>query len=145
LAGEVDGFVNALRHLQDVRAGRANGRTFEDGRRRLQNPRLNTTYAGERQRALLSRTIDLREELANLLPAVIEAAIELELAETELAVVEEGIESLNAVGQFRETTGLYPEAAKVVDDLYARYRVDRWNWAGVDDARLERLARILRP
>jgi hypothetical protein len=75
-------FTDHLRQLQDVMAGRAKGKSFEDARRRLQNLKLKTTYVAERQRALAACRIELRRDLAAWLPRLIAAAAELEFVET---------------------------------------------------------------
>jgi hypothetical protein len=136
-------FTERLRQLQDVMAGRAEGKSFEDARRRLQNPELKTTYVAERQRALTARRIDLRRELAEWLPKLIAAAAELEFVETELAAVDARIEELTKVLPTWRETGLYPAAAVAVDRLHEEYGVTHWQWARADDDELRRIAHIL--
>jgi hypothetical protein len=137
-------FSTLYRELEDVMTGPGRKRTQEDARRRLQNPRLRTTYVAERHRALVSRRIDLCEVIAAHLRPAVSSAVELEVVEIELAAVEARIEELNAVRPAKERTGLYPQAAGAVDRLYEEHGVDRWHWGRAGHAQLKRIAEILR-
>jgi hypothetical protein len=144
LERRVEGFTDQLRQLQDIMAERASGKSLLDARRRLQNPELNTTYVAERQRALTARRIELRRVLAEWLPRLIAAAVELEFVETELAAADARIEELDKVLRGRKETGLYPAAATAVDRLHEDYGVTHWQWARADHDELRRIAQILR-
>jgi hypothetical protein len=142
LESEVEGFTDLLRQLKEARIGLGKY-NYEEARRRLQNPRLDTTYVAERHGALVDRRMVRLEELAEFLPQMILAAIELEVVETELAAVEARIEELKAGWLTKEQTSIYPEAAAVVNRLFEERRVHRWHWSRVDDDKLERIASIL--
>jgi predicted transcriptional regulator len=143
LERHLDAFTDRLHQLQDVMAGRAKGKSFEDARRRLQNPELKTTYVAERQRALTARRIALRAELKEWLPRLIATAAELEFVDTELAAVDARIEELQKVLPAWRETGLYPAAAVAVDRLHEDYGVTHWQWARAGDNELRRIAYIL--
>jgi hypothetical protein len=84
------------RQLREVMIRADFQRTREEARRRLQNPRLRTTYVAERYRALCATQIDLVEEIYKTLPQLILFILEQELVEAELAAVTDfGIRSLN--------------------------------------------------
>jgi hypothetical protein len=141
---KVSEFADLHRQLIDVMAGRAAKRKHEDARRRLQNPMLRTTYVAERQRALIARRLELNEELARHLPPAVAAAVELEIVDVELAAVNAKVEELNAARPAKASTGLFPQAAAVVERLYEQHEIDRWHWASASEDELAEIAKVLR-
>lgn len=144
LDGEIVELVEHISELMKKMAGFLPDHTGDDARRRLQNPRLRTTYVSERIRALTAKSIDLREELADKMREIIEPALKLEVVEAELdaAVALRG--ELESVDVTREATGLYPAVAVAADYLHEQYRVTHWHWANAGPDRLKQVAEILR-
>lgn len=144
LGDEVHQLVEHIGHLKEQMAGFRRDPTGDDARRRLQNPRLRTTYVDERIKALTATTISLREELTKKMESVLKPALKLEMAEAELAAATALRAELDLVRIAKEATGLYPAVAVAADHLFERYRVTHWHWANASPDSLRAIAELLR-
>jgi hypothetical protein len=144
LDGEVVELVEHISDLMKRMAGLLPDHTGSDARRRLQNPRLRTTYVNERIKALTAKSIDLREELGEKMKEIIEPALKLELVEAELAAAVALRAELDAVRITKEATGLYPAVAAAADYLHQQFGVTHWHWANAGPDRMKLVAKVLR-
>lgn len=144
LSDELHQLVEDIGHLKEQMAGFRPDPTGDDARRRLQNPRLRTTYVDERIRALTAATICMREDLSKKMQDVIKPALKLELAEAELAAALALRAELDLVRVAREATGLYPAVASAADYLFDQHRVTHWHWSNASPECLRAIAAILR-
>jgi hypothetical protein len=143
LGVEIANVEAQIRRFKEIMADLHPDANGEDARRRLQNPRLRTTYLDDRMQALTVKSIEIREQLVRSLPALVEAAIKLELIEAELDAAKAlRAEQRSAVSE-REATGLFPAVARQAEYLWSRYRVKHWHWAAADQDQLKRIAEIL--
>ena len=144
LGDDVHDLVEHIGHLKEQMAGFRPDRTGDDARRRLQNPRLRTTYLDERIMALSSKSIDLRVQIAALLRPLIEPVLKLEVAEAELAVARARRSELQAKTDAKAATGLFPAVAVAADWLHEQYHVTHWHWGAAGPDELKLIAEILR-
>lgn len=144
LDGELHELVDHVGDLMKKMAGLLPDHTGDDARRRLQNPRLRTSYGKERIKALTAKSIDLREELAGKMKEIIEPALKLELVEAELAATAALRAELDSVDITKKATGLYPAVAVAADYLHEQYHVTHWHWANAGPDRLKLVAEVLR-
>ena len=143
LGAEVADVEAQIRRLKETMADRHADASREDARRRLQNPRLRTTYLDDRVKALTVKSIEIREQLVGSLPALVEAAVKLELIEAELDTAKALRAEQKAAVSEREATGLFPAVARQADYLWDRYRVTHWHWTAAGQEQLEQIAEIL--
>ena len=133
-----------IRRLKETKAGLHPDESSEDARRRLQNPRLRTTYLDDRIRALTAKSLEIREQLTGALPALVALAVKLELIEAERnAAIALRLEQ-QAAASARKATGLFPAVAKQAEFLWSQHRVEHWHWAVADLGQLKQIADILR-
>jgi hypothetical protein len=143
LGAEIADVEAQIRRFKETMADLHSDASGEDARRRLQNPRLRTTYLDDRMQALTVKSIEIREQLARSLPALVEAAVKLELIEAELDAAKSLRAEQQAAVSEREATGLFPAVARQAEYLWSRYRVKHWHWAAADQGQLKRIAEIL--
>jgi hypothetical protein len=144
LEQEIGDGIRLMAELKQQRAGLKHGPTWDDGRRRLQNPRFRTTYPDERIRVLQARSMDLREEIGGVMRGVIKSALKLEITEAELRAAKVLKAEIDAANAIEETTGCHPETLKAIKSLQGQYRIAWTHWAAADPATLKRIAEILR-
>lgn len=144
LDGELHELVDHIGDLTKKMAGLLDDHTGDDARRRLQNPRLRTSYGKERVKALTAKSIDLREELAGKIKEILEPALKLELVEAELVATVALRREMDSVAITKKATGLYPAVAVAADYLHEQYGVTHWHWASAGPDRLKLVAEVLR-
>lgn len=139
-------FREVLVHIRECKghvAGLCCGPSNEDGRRRLHNAKLKTTYFADVRRGLTALSLRYRAELAKQLPELMELALKLEESEIHLAEAYRLERELIDQKQEQKKTGLYPNVAAAADILFDKHRVTHWHWSAADDQQLARIAAIL--
>jgi hypothetical protein len=135
--------------LADIRrykghvAGLCSGPSNEDGRRRLHNPELKTTYVASSIAALRAMSLKYRREVVSQIPAIMELALKLEQAELHLVEALQVEALMKADRSHYEETGLFPAVADAADVLFQKHRVTHWHWSAASDDQLGRIAAIL--
>lgn len=151
LLGTIAGLVGEdyVCTLADIRrysghvAGLCSGSSNEDGRRRLHNPELKTTYVAASITALRAMSLKYRREVVEQLPAVVECTLKLQQAEIHLKEALEVEELMKADRRHYDETGLFPAVAAAADVLFQKHRVTHWHWSAASDDQLARIAAIL--
>lgn len=110
---------------------------------RLGDPRLRTTYPDERRRALTKRLLQYGDELAALLPKVVELAIKRELAQVEITEERRRDRDYADANHARAELGVYVEVVETINALYEDYGVTRRHYPCLSDEDVRDIAAII--
>lgn len=123
LAEDMSVAMRAVRHLQTQHAGQHPGQSAEDARRRLQNPKLKTTYPTNAARSLIAMRLELVDEIAERAQALFAPLVKLEIIDAELAATRDTLVEVERVREVHRATGVYSGSADFLSRLLVNYNV----------------------
>jgi len=97
---EISALTDRSKHLREQRASLHPNESCEDARRRLQNPRMLTSYPQDRARALIFKRFELRAEVAERKQKLCDSMTKLEIVNAELEPVRETMLGLEKLREF---------------------------------------------
>lgn len=119
----------AIAQLKVMRVGKNGLRRSEDARRRLENPKLMTSYPFDRARALLAERLYLVETINSHLQKAIGPQIRLQMVDAELHAVAEVLAEIRDARAVHRETGLYAGSANFISRLKLRFDI---GWHDLD-------------
>lgn len=123
LAEDMSVAMRAVRHLQEQHAGQHPCQSPEDARRRLQNPKLKTTYPRNAARSLIAMRLELVDEIAERVQALFAPLMKLEIIDAELAATRDTLVEVERVREVHRATGVYSGSADFLSRLFVNHDV----------------------
>lgn len=123
LAEDMSVAMRAVRHLQEQHAGQHPGQSPEDARRRLQNPKLKTTYPTNAARSLIAMRLELVDEIAERVQALFAPLMKLEIIDAEMAATRDTLVEVERVREVHRATGVYSGSADFLSRLLVNHNV----------------------
>lgn len=146
--GDPDGLVQeateAVWALKEQQAGFRRGRTHDDGRRRLQNPRLKTPLARDVITGLTAKRLQLLETITSELRSCLPKIIELAYVEAELSAATALQAELDAERNHRAQGGIFKETRDFLALLNEQFGITHWHYSVMTTEDLQKIAAILR-
>lgn len=124
LSSELGLLMDRIEHLKEQRASLHPGQSSEDARRRLQSPKLDTSYPFKRARALLAKRLKLVEEITALVQHMFPPLAKLQLVDAELEATREVLVDIEAVRDRYRATGMWGGSFDFLTRLHNNHRID---------------------
>ena len=141
---EVADLLDTVQRLYQERAGMREGPTSDNARRRLQHHRLRTPYLSHCIGVLRTKSVDLQEEIADRMTALVKPMIKLELVRAELDVALALEAQLEAERATRANDEVHPAIAEFAEILFTHYGVTRWHLAAATPDQVCEVAQVFR-
>lgn len=140
--GSGDGFITVITDLKALRTG--TGPESEKARRQLASPSLSTTSPSNIRAGLHAKLVADRRAMAEPLLLVMQKAAEIELGEIALEVLDRADAEASQDAAVRRATGIYAEAANVVDRLFRDHGVTRGHFGALSYYDVAAVAKLIK-
>lgn len=137
-----DGWITAIVDLTALRT--VVGEESEKARRQLASPSLSTTYPWKIRAGLNAKLEADRRAMAKPLLVVLQKAAEIELGEIALEILDRVEAATSRDAAIRRETGMYAEAANVVDRLFDDHGVAKGHFGALNADDVAALARLIK-